>query len=217
MEGAFDADRITVAKILKPHGLRGLVRVLMLFEDSSAVFSCSSLFVRNIEVRMLPGHSLNKGMFVVRLMKISRNVEERIDVSSEDSSNNQQIQSVLSLLGKDQNIENNNIGEVNSELPTQESFLMNTCEDAATWRGESIFADRDALPKLDDDEFYTSDLIGLPAHGTSGKLIGEVYAIHNFGASDIIELSGGAMIPFTKSAVPVVENGKIVINEEFLP
>ena len=40
-----------------------------------------------------------------------------------------------------------------------------------------------------EDEFYHADLIGLEARDSEGRVLGKVTAMHNFGASDVIELT----------------------------
>jgi 16S rRNA processing protein RimM len=82
-----------------------------------------------------------------------------------------------------------------------------------------LYIARERLPQsADADEFYHADLIGLMAVGTDGRELGNVVAIHNFGASDLIEVrpvQGGmtVMLPFTEAIVPVVDvaGGRIVV------
>jgi 16S rRNA processing protein RimM len=85
-----------------------------------------------------------------------------------------------------------------------------TKEEADALRGVELYADRDKLPNLPDDEFYHADLIGLEVLDTGGALLGRVRAIHNHGAGDILEVAGSGrastlLIPFTKQAVPTVD------------
>jgi 16S rRNA processing protein RimM len=85
-----------------------------------------------------------------------------------------------------------------------------TKEDADALRGVRLFAERDALPSLPDDEYYHADLIGLEVVDTGGKRLGTVSAVHNHGAGDLLEVSGPglktpALLPFTLAAVPTVD------------
>lgn len=85
---------------------------------------------------------------------------------------------------------------------------VTTREQVEALNGTELFVDRTALPSnLEEEEFYHSDLIGLEARDADGNSYGRVAAIHNFGGGDIIELTGakGAMIPFTRAAVPVID------------
>ena len=74
--------------------------------------------------------------------------------------------------------------------------------------GTAFYVNRDLLPDLKEDEFYHTDLIGLEVRSSNGETIGEVNALYNFGAGDIIELklnSGSLeMLPFTETYVPTI-------------
>ncbi len=85
-------------------------------------------------------------------------------------------------------------------------------EDAEALRGLRLFADRDRLPALPDDEFYHADLIGLEVFDTGGVALGRVKAVLNHGASDLLELvtpgqAGAVLLPFTRAIVPTVDLG----------
>lgn len=85
-----------------------------------------------------------------------------------------------------------------------------TKEQADALKGVSLYADRDRLPKLPDDEFYHSDLIGLEARDTGGALLGIVTAVHNHGAGDLLEIEGEGrksplLLLFTLAVVPTVD------------
>ncbi len=59
-------------------------------------------------------------------------------------------------------------------------------------------------------EFYHADLIGLAAVGPDGKPIGEIVAVQNYGAGDLLEirLAGSSkteLIPFTEAVVPEID------------
>ena len=83
-------------------------------------------------------------------------------------------------------------------------------EDADALRGGRLFADRDALPALPDDEYYHADLIGLEVRDTGGAVLGRVKAVLNHGAGDLLEVFGPGLpdtvlLPFTLAAVPTVD------------
>lgn len=99
-------------------------------------------------------------------------------------------------------------------------------EEADALSGLALFADRDKLPGLPDDEYYHADLIGLEVVDTGGTVLGEVRAILNHGAGDILEVYGAnlkaqVLLPFTKAVVPTVDlsAGRIVADlpEGLLP
>ena len=90
-------------------------------------------------------------------------------------------------------------------------------EEADALKGLRLFAPRDRLPALPDDEFYHADLIGLAVFDTGGKLLGTVKAVLNHGASDLLEVqvpgaSATVLVPFTLAVVPTVDlaSGRIV-------
>jgi len=90
-------------------------------------------------------------------------------------------------------------------------------EAADALRGTRLYAPRDVLPSLPDDEYYHSDLIGLQVLDTGGAQLGKVTAVQDFGAGDILEISGKglkepALLPFTLANVPTVDlsAGKII-------
>ncbi|UXU73901.1 MULTISPECIES: ribosome maturation factor RimM [unclassified Paracoccus (in: a-proteobacteria)] len=87
---------------------------------------------------------------------------------------------------------------------------VETREQAEALKGVTLWADRDRLPQLPDDEFYHTDLIGLSVYDTGGALIGTVRAIYDHGAGDILEIFGPGrkqtlLLPFTRAFVPTVD------------
>lgn len=100
-------------------------------------------------------------------------------------------------------------------------------EAALRLRGTALYTERAALPaRLQADEYFATDLIGLRVQDLEGGEIGHVHAVENYGAGDIlvIALAGEsaprqqAMAPFTRQAVPVVdlERGAIMLDRAFL-
>lgn len=81
-------------------------------------------------------------------------------------------------------------------------------ESAEALAGTKLFVSRSALPATAKDEFYHADLIGLRAQDSEGRVIGEIRAIHNFGAGDVIEIQrsdgGSVLLPFTRDFVPEI-------------
>ena len=83
-------------------------------------------------------------------------------------------------------------------------------EDAEALKGTRLYASRDRLPSLPDDEFYHADLIGLEVVDTGGQAIGRVTSVFDHGAGDLLEISGKALktpllLPFTRETVPTVD------------
>ena len=74
---------------------------------------------------------------------------------------------------------------------------------------------RARLPAPEPEEYYHADLIGLAVETLAGEPLGQVRAVQDFGAGDILEVHGPAgliYLPFTRQAVPVVDlaAGRIV-------
>ena len=82
---------------------------------------------------------------------------------------------------------------------------------AETLRNTDLFVSRDKLPPIDeDDTYYHADLVGMAAVSPDGVPLGNVTAIHNFGAGDLIEIAttaGGEplLLPFTETTVPNID------------
>ena len=97
--------------------------------------------------------------------------------------------------------------------------------DAEKLRGTVLSVSREALPSLEDGEYYHADLIGLAVFTDAGDLIGHVVAVENYGATDIIEIekvptpAKGAksfMVPMTEQAVIEWDSERLVISAEFV-
>ena len=94
---------------------------------------------------------------------------------------------------------------------------VTTREGAEALNRTKLYLPRDRLPESEEDEWYQADLIGLAIVGEDGAPLGRLVAVHNFGASDIIEISrdGGknVLVHFTEATVPKVDiaGGNIVL------
>ena len=90
-------------------------------------------------------------------------------------------------------------------------------ETALGLKGLRLYVARSALPALAEPEtFYHADLIGLRVLDTAGRDLGEVVAVQDFGAGDLLELrqpgGGERLLPFTRAVVPEVDiaSGRLV-------
>lgn len=91
-------------------------------------------------------------------------------------------------------------------------------------RGTVLSVTREALPGLEEGEYYHTDLIGLAAVTDAGESIGRVIAVENYGATDIIEIEKDPvpekglktlMVPMTKAAVVKWDAEQLVIAQDF--
>ncbi len=91
---------------------------------------------------------------------------------------------------------------------------------AEALRGTILTVPRSALPPLGEGEYYHHDLIGLACVSTDGAAIGQVVAVENFGAGDILEIEkpGGKrfMVPMNARAVPVWTDDGVTIDAAFV-
>lgn len=81
---------------------------------------------------------------------------------------------------------------------------------AEALKGIALYIERERLPAAADGEFYHADLIGLAAIDGDGKPLGEIVAVQNYGAGDLLEIrlegsSKTELVPFTDAAVPEVD------------
>ncbi|GGD49225.1 16S rRNA processing protein RimM [Erythrobacter arachoides] len=91
-------------------------------------------------------------------------------------------------------------------------------------RGTVLTVPRDALPPLAEGEYYHADLLGLAAVSDTGEPLGEVIAVHNFGAGDVIEIRRPPeegkpgklfMVPMRVEAVPAWDEATLTVNADF--
>ena len=80
---------------------------------------------------------------------------------------------------------------------------------AETLNGIDLYIDRAKFPEPDEAEYYHADLVGLRAVAPDGTNIGDVIAVENFGAGDLLEIrfkdgSDTGYVPFTNACVPDV-------------
>ena len=93
-------------------------------------------------------------------------------------------------------------------------------EAAEALRGTLVEIDRDALPPLEDGEYYLDDLLGLSVVDETGTPVGRVVAVENYGASDVVEIEreNGKrfMAPLTEAAVPEWDDQRLVVNSLYV-
>jgi 16S rRNA processing protein RimM len=87
---------------------------------------------------------------------------------------------------------------------------MDNREAIEALKGTRLYVPLSRLPELPDDEYYHSDLIGLDVYDTGGQNLGQIRAVHDHGAGDLLEVFGQGwkstvLLPFTKEAVPTVD------------
>jgi len=84
--------------------------------------------------------------------------------------------------------------------------------------GLKLFIDRCEFPEPEEDEYYITDLIGMEAVDETGKLIGKITGVDNFGAGDLLDISpsegASFYLAFTMENVPEVRllERKVVVD-----
>ena len=95
---------------------------------------------------------------------------------------------------------------------------VTTREAAESLNGTELHVARERLPPAGTQEYYHTDLIGLAAVTLHNEPIGQVIAVHNYGAGDILEIAPRQgptlLLPFTDQVVPEVDlaSGRVVID-----
>ena len=132
------SEKVTIGKIVSPHGVKGLFKVLIYSENEDSFFSHKSYFkVKNKKIDIIK--KFNKGNFIVCESATIQSREQVTEIINEDI--------VISATDLKKNYNNKN-------------------------------------------EFFHRDLIGCKVINFNSEDIGNVKAVHNFGAGDLLELDG---------------------------
>jgi len=91
---------------------------------------------------------------------------------------------------------------------------------AEALRGTLLTVPRSALPPLEEGEYYHADLIGLAAMSDTGEALGEVVAVENYGAGDLLDIARPDgkrfLVPMTEAAVPEWDSERVIISAAFV-
>ena len=132
------SEKVTIGKIVSPHGVKGLFKVLIYCENEDSFFSHKSYFkVKNKKIDIIK--KFNKGNFIVCESTTIQSREQVAEIVNED------------ILISETDLKKNNNNK---------------------------------------NEFFHMDLIGCKVINFNSEDIGNVRAIHNFGAGDLLELDG---------------------------
>lgn len=84
-------------------------------------------------------------------------------------------------------------------------------------RGAALTVPRDSLPPLEEDEYYTFQLVGLAVEEEGGRFLGRVSDVLDYPANDVLELDSGLSLPLVEACVRQVdlEGGRIVVSIGF--
>lgn len=84
-------------------------------------------------------------------------------------------------------------------------------------RGAELTVPRESLPPLEEDEYYTFQLVGLSVEEEGGRFLGRVSDVLDYPANDVLELDSGLSLPLVEACVRQVdlEGGRIVVSIGF--
>ena len=132
------SEKVTIGKIVSPHGVKGFFKVLVYSENEGTFFLHKNCFkVKNKKIDIIK--KFNKGNFIVCESTTIQSREQVAEILNEDI--------VISATNLKKNNNNKN-------------------------------------------EFFHRDLIGCKVINFNAEDIGNVKAIHNFGAGNLLELDG---------------------------
>lgn len=85
-------------------------------------------------------------------------------------------------------------------------------------RGAELSIRRDALPKLPDDAFYVTDLVGLAVFDENDARVGAVRDVLPGPANDVLELDNGLLLPLVEDCIREVDlpGRRILLNPGFI-
>ncbi len=94
-------------------------------------------------------------------------------------------------------------GKVHNDVLVVKLEGINDRDAAFACKGQQVAVPREALPELDETEFYWSDLIGLAVKNQQDVVFGKIADVFETGANDVIVVKGDIerLIPFTEQTV----------------
>jgi 16S rRNA processing protein RimM len=84
-------------------------------------------------------------------------------------------------------------------------------------RGAALEVERDQLPPTGEDEYYAFELVGLEVVEEGGRALGTVTAVTPGVANDVLEVTGGALLPMVEDCILAVDldAGRIEVAKGF--
>ena len=92
-------------------------------------------------------------------------------------------------------------------------------EDAQSLIGREIFIEKEALPALEEGEYYWADLLGMVVKTTGGKRIGRVKEIFPTGAHEVFVVEakrGDILLPATEEVVKEIDPQRGVMEVQWM-
>lgn len=162
-------DLIPIGRIVRPHGVRGKMKLEYFGEDVNCFPPCREVFIEVKAGGLQAYEILETTPQAPRLILHLKGIERR--------------EVVEPLIGKD------------------------------------VFIKREALPDLEEGEYYWMDLLGMSVETQEGKKIGHVKEIFSTGANDVYVVEGKRgeiFLPATEEVIRCVdrENGIMKVSRK---
>ncbi len=86
-------------------------------------------------------------------------------------------------------------------------------------RNLDVWVEKDKAPELDEDEYFTDDLVGCTLVTENNDIIGHIVNIEKYGSADVVEIigkGGQQSFPYVKGLIKSVDfdEKKIVIDDK---
>ena len=97
---------------------------------------------------------------------------------------------------------------------------FNTREDAEKFKNAELYFPKSDLPKLDGNDAYWYELIGMEVINLDQQSLGKIHRIDNYGSNDVLETHSSEkihLIPFIKNRIIIDidrESNKIIVDWE---
>ncbi len=103
-------------------------------------------------------------------------------------------------------------------MPILKFKSMNQINDVEGFKGKDLLVSREHAVKLQKNEFFIVDLVGLQVESDEGEGIGVLADVLQTGANDVFivktETGDEVLIPYIEQCVPEIhpETGKIIVH-----
>lgn len=87
---------------------------------------------------------------------------------------------------------------------------IHTIEDAEPWVGCEILVPREALPALEEGDYYWFEIIGMQVNGVDGRGLGRVEAVFPTGSNDVYVVRDGKK----EILIPAIDSVVVDIDKE---
>lgn len=127
---------------------------------------------------------------------------------------------IMLWVGNESGVREITLSEISGEIRSYRASFdgISDRDKADELKNLFLYVEKEQLPKLEDDEFYFRDLVGLSVESETGENLGVIKEVFNYPTTDALDvrLNDGKIvtIPFKNEIVKSVslENRKIVVD-----